>query len=289
MKDLFCFGLGYSGKVLASQLKEKGWTVTGTARTMDGVREIADLGYNAIQYNGLERTDKITEALKKATHILVSAAPGANGDPVLAHHIHDLNPARLRWVGYLSTVGVYGNWDGDWVNETNDTRPVSQRSKYRVAAEKDWLNLYRDENLPVHIFRLSGIYGPNRNPFIKLKNGTARRIVKPGQVFNRIHVRDIANVVEASIRKPNPGSVYNVTDDKPCPPQEVVAYAAELLKETPPPLVSFEDSDLTPMGRSFYGENKRVSNSKIKQELGVMLQFPTYKEGLQDILKTFKG
>ncbi len=289
MKDLFCFGLGYSGKVLASLLKEKGWTVTGTARTLDGVKEISDLGYNAVQYNGLERTEKITEALKQATHILVSAAPGANGDPVLAHHLHDLNPSRLRWVGYLSTVGVYGNWDGDWVNETNDTRPVSQRSRYRVAAEKDWLNLYRDVNLPVHIFRLAGIYGPNRNPFIKLKNGTARRIVKPGQVFNRIHVRDIANVIEASIRKPNPGSIYNVTDDKPCPPQEVVAYAAELLNETPPPLVSFEDADLTPMGRSFYGENKRVSNTKIKQELGVLLKFPTYKEGLQNILKTFSG
>ncbi|MGH1351273.1 MAG: SDR family oxidoreductase [Methyloligellaceae bacterium] len=286
MKSLFCFGLGYSAKFLAHQLAKKDWKVTGTARTQSGVREITRLGYNGLQYSGLEHSEEIAEALETATHILISASPAANGDPVLAHHLNDLNPARLHWIGYLSTVGVYGNWDGAWVDETNETRPVSQRSSYRVEAENKWLEVFNMYNLPVHIFRLAGIYGPNRNAFVKLQNGTARRIVKPGQVFNRIHAEDIAGVLEASIRKPNPGSIYNVADDKPCPPQEVVAYAAELLNMEPPPLVAFEKSDLSPMGKSFYGENKRVSNSKIKSELGVTLKYPTFKEGLNNIWKS---
>ncbi len=286
MKSLFCFGLGYSAKFLANQLVNKGWTVAGTARTQLGVKALVKLGYNGLQYTGLERSELITEALESASHILVSASPAANGDPVLAHHLNDLNPAKLRWIGYLSTVGVYGNWDGAWVDETNETRPVSQRSCYRVEAENKWLEVCNMYNLPTHIFRLAGIYGPGRNAFIKLQNGTARRIVKPGQVFNRIHVQDIAAVLEASIRKPSPGSIYNVADDKPCPPQEVVAYASELLNMEPPPLVSFEKADLSPMGRSFYGENKRVSNSKIKSDLGVSLKFPTFKEGLNNIWKS---
>ncbi len=285
VKSLFCFGLGYSAKFLVNQLAKKDWKITGTARTQQGVKQIIKLGYDGLQFTGLEKSDHITEALETATHILVSASPGANGDPVLAHHLDDLNPAKLRWIGYLSTVGVYGNWDGAWVDESNETRPVSQRSKYRVEAENKWLEVFNRINIPVHIFRLAGIYGPSRNAFIKLQNGTARRIIKPGQVFNRIHAEDIAGVLEASIRKPNPGSIYNVADDKPCPPQDVVAYASELLNMDPPPPVPFEESDLSPMGRSFYGENKRVRNSKIKTELGVNLKFPTFKEGLNDIWK----
>ncbi len=286
MNRLFCFGLGYSASVLAYRLAAKGWHVAGTSRTKDGMERIAKMGFHSFLFSGESPVSEISDELARATHVVISIAPPEEGDPVLKHHAQDFEIANaLKWIGYLSTVGVYGNWNGAWVDEGDQPRPLSERSKRRLATEKAWFALYEQNNLPLHIFRLAGIYGPGRNPLEALKRGTARRIVKQGQVFNRIHVDDIANVLEASIKRPNPGTVYNVTDNEPAPPQEVVTYAAELLGIESPPAIDFEQADLTSMARSFYGENKRVRNSRIKTELGVTLDFPTYREGLQALAK----
>ncbi len=190
----------------------------------------------------------------------------------------------LRWLGYLSTTGVYGDRGGGWVDETARLLPTGERGRRRVAAEQGWLGLWHDSGVPVHIFRLAGIYGPGRSAFDALRAGTAKRIDKPGQVFSRIHVEDLARVLVASIGQPRPGAVYNVCDDDPSPPEAVVAHAATLLGMPQPPLVPFEAAELSPMARSFYDDNKRVSNRLIKTELGVCLLYPDFRVGLAAIL-----
>lgn len=285
MNHLFCFGLGYSAKVFGKRLKAQGWTVTGTSRSSEGLATLAEMGFDAILFNSTSRSEDVANKLSNATHILTSIPPAGPCDPVLQHYAEDIIQAKSQWIGYLSTVGVYGNWDGAWIDESNERRPKSERSKNRTLAEDAWLALVQEYDLPVHVFRLSGIYGPGRNAIRNLKRGTARRLEKPGQVFNRIHVDDIANVLEASVAKPNAGGVYNVTDSEPAPPQDVVTYAAELINMEPPPWIPFEKADLSPMARSFYGENKRVRNTRIHDELGVTLSYPTYREGLQALAK----
>lgn len=288
MSKLFCFGLGYSASVFASKLVERDWQVCGTTRNLEKMDPLSALGFTPIVYDGLGPVDEIATALGDATHLLISIAPGKDGDPVLRDFGELIREAKqLRWVGYLSTVGVYGDCQGEWIDESAAPRPVSDRSKWRVIAEDAWLELGRDAGLPVHLFRISGIYGPGRSPIENLKKGTARRIVKEGQVFNRIHVEDIARILIASADKPNPGGIYNTSDNEPAPPQDVVTYAAEVLGVEPPPLIAFEDSDLTAMGRSFYGECKRVSNARIREELGVELAYPSYREGVQALAKPF--
>lgn len=188
---------------------------------------------------------------------------------------------RLKWAGYLSTTGVYGNHDGGWVDESTPLTPSTRRGKWRVAAEAEWQAI---PGLPLHIFRLAGIYGPGRGPFAKVRAGTARRIIKPGQVFSRIHVDDIARILAASIARPDPGAVYNLCDDDPAPPQDVLTHAAELLNLPLPPAEDFATAEMTPMARSFYAESKRVRNNRIKEELGVKLKYPTYRDGLADLL-----
>ncbi len=189
--------------------------------------------------------------------------------------------AQLDWVGYLSTTGVYGDHGGGWVDEDTPLTPGTRRGAMRLAAEDAWRAI---PDLPLHIFRLAGIYGPGRGPFAKVRAGTARRIVKPGQVFSRIHVEDIAQVIEASLRQPDPGAVYNLCDDDPAPPQDVILHAAELLGVTPPPEEPFESAEMGAMARSFYAESKRVSNRRIKEELGVRLYYPDYRAGLAALL-----
>jgi nucleoside-diphosphate-sugar epimerase len=269
--SLFCFGLGYSARALADRLRARGWTVTGTSRNGAG---------GTIAFDG--EGDLPADALDNVTHVLVSAPPDARGDPVLRRCRDELvsRAHRLAWVGYLSTTGVYGDHGGGWVDEETPVAPLSERAERRAEAEDGWLALARDHGLPVHVFRLAGIYGPGRNQIETVLNGTAKRIVKPNQVFSRIHVTDIAGVLEASIAHPNPGRVYNVADDEPAAPQDVVAFAAELLGRPAPPEVPFEEAELSPMGRSFYAESKRVDNRRIKQELGYTLVYPTYREGL---------
>ena len=222
--------------------------------------------------------------LSQATHVLVSAGPSAEGDPVL-NALHDAIAAKasaLDWLGYLSTTGVYGDHNGDWVDEDTPLSPTTKRGQMRKSAEEAWRAI---PDLPLHIFRLAGIYGPGRGPFEKVRQGTARRIIKQGQVFSRTHVEDIAQVLAASIERPAPGTAYNVCDDDPAPPQEVIAHAATLLGLPVPPAIPIEQAEMTPMARSFYAESKRVRNERIKQALGVRLRYPTYREGLAALLK----
>ncbi|MBV8651953.1 MAG: SDR family oxidoreductase, partial [Alphaproteobacteria bacterium] len=219
------------------------------------------------------------------THTLVSVPPDAAGDPVLDRHAADIAALPcLAWLGYLSTTGVYGDRGGGWVDEGSALRPSGERGRRRVAAETGWLELWRRHRLPVHLFRLAGIYGKGRSALDTVRRGEAKRIDKPGQVFSRIHVDDIATVLEASMARPDPGAAYNVCDDDPAPPQEVVAFACELLGVTPPPLIPFAGAEMSAMARSFYDDNKRVDNSRIKRELGVVLQFPDYRAGLRALL-----
>ena len=280
---LFCFGLGYTARVLALRLAAEGWTVRGTCRTEDKATALHTAGFLVEVFDRDHPLPR--EALDGVTHLLVSVPPDAAGDPVLAMHGEDIAAIkRLRWLGYLSTTGVYGDRCGGWVDETAALSPSGERGGRRVAAEAGWLDLWRRRGVPVHIFRLAGIYGPGRSPFEALRAGTAKRIDKPGQVFSRIHVEDLAAVLAASICRPRPGAVYNVCDDDPAAPEAVVAHAAGLLGMPPPPLVPFEAAGLSPMARSFYDDNKRVSNRLIKSELGVTLQYPDYRSGLAAIL-----
>ena len=263
-------------------MRAKGWRVLGTTRGAEQADALRAQGFEMCLFAGDAPAMEAQQALEQATHVLVSVAPGHAGDPVLAQHANDLSDAqRLEWIGYLSTVGVYGDHGGAWVDEDTAPKPKSERSVARVAAEQQWLTFGAETGKAVHLFRLAGIYGPGRGPLENLRRGKARRIVKRAQVFNRIHVEDIATVLEASITSPRAGAIYNVTDDEPAAPQDVVAYAAELLGIEAPGEVAFEDADLSPMGRSFYGENKRVSNARIKNELGVELTYPTYREGMR--------
>ncbi len=280
---LFCFGFGYTARVLARRLAAEGWIVAGTCRTADKATALRATGFRVEVF---DRDRPLpTEALDRVTHFLVSVPPDAAGDPVLAMHGEDIAAIkRLRWLGYLSTTGVYGDRGGGWVDETAALSPSGERGRRRVAAEAGWLDLWRRRGVPVHIFRLAGIYGPGRSPFEALRAGTAKRIDKPGQVFSRIHVEDLAQVLAASINRTRPGAVYNVCDDDPTAPEAVVAYAAALLGISAPPLVPFEAAGLSPMARSFYDDNKRVSNRLIKSELGVTLQYPDYRSGLAAIL-----
>jgi nucleoside-diphosphate-sugar epimerase len=283
MKHLLAFGLGYSANAVASRFEAQGWRITGTARGEDGLAGIRARGYEAVPFAGDAPSPALTDALGAATHLLLSAPPSAEGDPALIWHRADLEAAPLQWIGYLSTIGVYGDHGGAWIDETTPAQPLSARSQWRVAAEQAWLGFGSTADIPVAVLRLAGIYGPGRNALMRLKAGAERRVYKPDQVFNRIHVEDIAATVEAAIEQ-EIGGIFNVTDDEPAPPHEVSAFGAELLGMEPAPLVDWREAEMTPMARSFYEENKRVRNSRIKQALGVELRYPTYREGLSALL-----
>ena len=277
MSILLSLGHGYSARTLARQLVPKGWRVIGTTRNPAKTEAFSAEGVEPLLWPG-----DLGPALAEATHILCSAAPDALGDPFL-RAVPAIAQSRATWVGYLSTTGVYGDYQGAWVDETTPLTPQSDRGRQRVLAEGQW----QATGLPVHIFRLAGIYGPGRGPFEKVRDGTARRIIKPGQIFSRIHVDDIAQVLMASIQRPNPGAAYNVCDDNPCPPEEVISHAAALLGLPEPPAVAFDDikHTMTPMALGFYQESKRVRNDRIKDELGVRLLYPDYPQGLAALLQ----
>ncbi len=284
MSHLLCLGMGYSARVLARRLHGEGWRISGSAQSADGKLQVTAAGFDGLQFDGLSTSQDVIDALQTTTHLLISAPPGVTGDPVLTHCAGSIATApNLRWIGYLSTVGVYGDHGGAWVDEETPATPGSERSKLRLTAENAWLDFGSANDLPVHIFRLAGIYGPGRSAIDNLRAGRARRIDKPGQVFNRIYVDDIATALTASMTKPHASRVYNVTDGNPSPPADVVAYGAELLGLPVPPLVPFADAGLSAMGRSFYSENKRVSNARILNELSVMLAYPSYREGLRAV------
>ncbi len=279
---LFSFGHGYSAQALVRRLIPLGWDIIGTTRNPAKAQQFDTDGVEPL----LLETDPIPVQLGHATHLLISAGPDAEGDPFLRDYRDQLIEAapNLKWVGYLSTTGVYGDHGGDWVDEATPLTPGTKRGKARMRAEADWQAIAQDLGLNLSIFRLAGIYGPGRGPFAKVRNGTARRIVKEGQIFSRIHVEDIAQVLEASINRSQSSGIYNVCDDLPVPPQEVIGYAAELLGLPLPPEEDFETAEMSPMARSFYAESKKVRNDRMKQELGVQLIYPDYKTGLKALL-----
>ncbi len=279
-QHMLFLGFGFSAQALAKRLNPNLWTITGTSRTREGADHISALGYNGVVFG------EMTKLPVSVTHIVTSVPPGAAGDPVLLSLQAELqrHAKTIKWLAYLSTTGVYGDHAGGWVDENTALTPNTERGQRRLDAETAWLQLYKYNHLPVHVFRLAGIYGPGRNALGSLRAGTAKRVVREGQVFSRIHVEDIAGILLASMAKPHPGRAYNVADDFPCPPQDVITYGAELLGTTPPPEVPFEQAELSPMAQSFFMDSKRVSNRRVKTELDYQFQFPNYKLGLKSLL-----
>ena len=276
---LLSIGHGYTARALARIIMPEGWRVIGTTRSEESAGTLLSSGIDALVWPGSDLCD----AIGQATHVLVSVPPGVEGDPVLQGERDQLlaHGKRLGWVGYLSTTGVYGDHGGGWVDESTPPSPSTERGRRRVQAEAAWAKT----GLPVHVFRLAGIYGPGRGPFRKVLDGRARRVIKAGQVFSRIHVSDIARILKASMERPEPGTIYNVCDDEPAPPEDVIACAARLLGVPVPEAIPFDLAELSPMARSFYAESKRVSNRKVKAELGVTLEFPDFRSGLEALLQ----
>ena len=278
---LFVFGLGYTARVFADGLRAEGWRIAATCRNEDKRAALEAEGIEAFVFDRGRPLADARTALNGATHLLVSVPPDAKGDPVLDHHARELADLRtLDWAGYLSTTGVYGDTKGEWVSEAAWLKPTGDRQKRRVEAERGWLGIYRQYGVPMHLFRLAGIYGPGRSALDSVRAGEAKRVDKPGQVFCRVHVDDIATTLRASMAKPTLGAVYNVADDLPTPSHEVVEHACRLLGVEPPPLIPFDQADLSPMAASFYTDCRRVKNDRIKRQLGVTLAYSDYRAGL---------
>ena len=288
--NLFVFGLGYSASHFIRTYRDRFTHIIGTVTSQEKAGALVAAGIDAHVFAPDQTDPEIRRALQAADALLVSIPPDENGDPVLARCADEITGApHLAWIGYLSTIGVYGDHRGAWVDEATPPNPISRRSTERLAAEKAWLDLGARSGKAVHIFRIAGIYGPGRNALKQLAEGTAKRVFKPGQVFNRIHVDDIAAVLMASLQRPRAGAVYNLADDEPTAAPDVVAHAARLVGVEPPPELPFEQAGLGPMAASFYGESKRVSNRLIKDELGVRLRYPSYREGLAALWAAGEG
>ena len=281
---MLILGAGFSGKAIGQAALATSANVCGTTRSISKFAALDAVGIKPILFDGAALGDDLREALAETTHLVQSISPDEDGDGFL-RLIPSLKAVapKLAWIGYLSTIGVYGNHNGAWVDETAYPTPLSDRSRERVVAEKQWIDAGQRENIPVAVLRLAGIYGPGRNAFVNLENGTARRLVKKDQVFNRIRVEDIAAATLFLIAK-RLGGVYNITDHRPAPAQDVIAYAARLMGVPVPPDVPFETAELSPMARSFYGENKRVANARIRA-LGFEFAYPDYEMSLADMWK----
>ena len=284
-RRLFCFGYGFSAQALGALLGPAGWSLAGTCRSEEGCRALADAGVDALPFAREAPLADAGRLLAGTTHVLLSIPPDADGDPALDRHGADIAALPgLAWIGYLSTTGVYGDTGGAWVDESATPAPSGERGRRRVKAERSWRALGAEHGIPVQVFRLAGIYGPGRNALASVRRGAAKRIDRPGHAFSRIHVADIAQALAASIARPRAGAIYNVCDDEPAPAADVVAHACALLGVAPPPLTPLEEAGLSPMARSFYADNRRVSNALIKEELGVALRYPDYRAGLAALL-----
>ena len=276
-KTLVCLGYGYTARALARRLaRDGGWRVVGTARSEGSADAARREGVGALFW-----TDAAfkAEAFAAADAVLVSTPPDGDGCPAFRAASAALRQSRPTWIGYLSANSVYGDYGGAWIDEEAPLRAVSERGLARIAAENSW------RSLGATLFRLPGIYGPGRSAIDSVRSGRAQRIYKEGQVFNRIHVDDIAAGLAAAIARPDAGAVFNLSDDEPAAPQDVIAYACALLGQEPPPLVPIAEARLSEMAASFYDENKRVRNERMKRDLGVVLQYPTYREGLRALAK----
>lgn len=285
MPHLLCFGLGYVSSAFADQLLAAGWQVSATSRDGAGHRDLAHGRVTIHDFNDAE------SAISAATHIVTAAPPTPDGDPVLLRYREALaaRGPHIHWMGYLGTTGVYGNHGGAMVDENTPCTPSSPRAERRLNAERAWQELGQDSGMPVHIFRLAGIYGPGRNAILQLQQGTARRLYREGQVFSRIHRDDIVAALRASIDAPSANSVYNVCDNLSVGPGEVVAYAAEITGLPLPPLEDVDSADISPMARSFWLDNKRVDNSRMKALLGTDLLYPDYKTGMNVLWQSLQG
>lgn len=278
--NFFVFGLGFSGKEIARLANVRAIAVSGTTRSYDKAARLKAAGLDVHVFSSAQDSDAVASPLASCTHLVVCAGPDEDGDPVLnalGNQLPKLAP-HLKWIGYLSTVGVYGDHQGAWVDEETECRPVSPRSVERLQAEADWQGAASNAGVPLAIMRLSGIYGPGRNTFVNLAEGSAKRVIKPGQYFNRIHVADIAGAT-LYLGEKHASGIFNITDDEPAPPQDVVTYAAQVMGVAPPAEIAFDEAHLSPMARSFYGEVKRVSNRKVRQA-GYEFQFPDYRTAL---------
>lgn len=290
-RNLFCFGYGYSCDYLGHELQRVGsWKITGTTRDPERKALMKERGIKTVLFDYNAPLNDPGLFLKDVTHLLISTPPFDSGDPVFLMHAEDIirQQSSIKWIGYLSSTNIYGDHGGDWVDENTETRPSNKRGSRRVKAEKQWLSLYEKHNLPVHVFRLSGIYGPGRSALDSVRAGMARRINKPGHVFSRTHIADIVQTIIASMMSPNPGSIYNLCDDHAAPSHEVIEYACRLLEIEPPPLIPFNEADMAPIARSFYNDNKLIHNNKIKTELGIKLHYPDFKTGLEACLEAEK-
>jgi len=286
---LVVFGLGFSAKAFVDFSASRFSSITATVTSQEKAARLTKDSCHVVVFNDEYADAKIENALAQADAVLISIGPDERGDPVLRRYVRHIEQSKsIRWIGYLSTIGVYGDAQGGWVDETTPPTPSHARTNMRVKVEQEWLALGERAAKPVQIFRLAGIYGPGRNPILNLVQ-RAQRIIKPGQVFNRIHVEDIAQTLLASLAKPCAGAVYNVTDNEPAPPQDVLTYAADLMGVEPPPEIPFEKAVMSEMARSFYADNKRVSNRLIREELGVTLLYPTYREGIKALAEAGEG
>lgn len=289
---LLVFGLGYSGLRIARDRLEAGWRVSGTTRSRERAAALEEAGIQGLVFDGsappAPTDEAVRTALRECTHLLASVPPGPEGDPVASRFGDELREGRaerLAWIGYLSTTGVYGDHGGGWVDESTEPVPGLERTRRRLEAERGWEDLAREAGAPLQIFRISGIYGPGRSALDGLRSGRARTVIKEGSVFNRIHVDDLAGIVLAGMTRPDRPGIYNVSDDLPAPNHEVQRYAAGLLGMAPPPEVPFEEAGLSPMGASFFAEDRRVRNDRVKEELGYRFRHPTYREGLSALME----
>ena len=285
--SLFCFGYGYTCDYLGHELMMTGnWSISGTTRDLERKEVLKQRGIKAHIFDYQSPLLNPSSTLENVTHILISTPPNDNGDPTYLIHDEDIAELKnLKWIGYLSATSIYGDRQGGWVSEQNNPSPSSQRGSRRLKAERQWQELAEEHNLPLHIFRLSGIYGPGRSAIDSVRAGVARRIEKPGHAFNRIHVEDIVQTLITSMNNPMAGNIYNLSDDEAAPSHEVIAYACKLLGMKPPPVIPYEEADLAPITRSFYSDNKRIENDKIKEQLGIKLKYPNHRLGLQACLE----
>jgi len=287
MNHLLFLGMGYCGRALAGRLKARGWSITGTTRNPEKAKDLEAEGIRSVLFNGGEPMADIDNVLAGVTHVIASIPPDDDGDLFLRAHNHDLarHAGHIQWAGYLSTTGVYGDSDGEWVGEDAPTAPTTRAGTRRLLAEQQWQALAAQSGLPLHIFRIAGIYGPGtRNQIDQVKQGTAKRILKANHYVGRVHRDDIVGILEASIAMPNPGRIYNVVDHEPSAPEEVIAFTAQLLGIEPPPAIPFEEADPSGVARNFFSGSKRVSNARVREELGYSFLYPTYREGMRSII-----
>tara|TARA_B100000686_G_scaffold79072_1_gene85274 strand:- start:1674 stop:2606 length:933 start_codon:yes stop_codon:yes gene_type:complete len=288
LSQLFCFGLGFSGRAFGQSLVKDGWKVSGTTRDPQNLIVLEDEGFKAYFFPGEECL--IEEEISSVTHLIITIPPQYSGDIVYRKYHETIERNRnLKWIGYLSSTGVYGNRDGDWVDEESELIPSNQRNRLRIEAENNWVQLGKKSGIGVHIFRAAGIYGEGRSIIETIRARRARRIEKKGHISNRIHLEDLVSVLKASIKKAGPSSLYNVCDDSSSSSKEAIEFACKLLKTDPPPLLQFEQAELSEIARSFYLDNKRIRNDKMKKELNIQLKYPDYQAGLVAIFKSIKS